>query len=81
MDEKFELWLNVKITDHVLAEKLQSMCEADKRTRSNFVRLLIANEFDARTLAQEKNSMKKAHSRRNNHGGRDGNGASFSGTT
>jgi hypothetical protein len=81
MDQKFELWLNVKITDRALAKKLESMCEADKRTRSNFVRLLIANEFDARTSAQEKNPMKKAHSRRSTHSGRDGNGSSFSGTT
>ncbi len=52
MNNKFELWLNVKITDRTLAEQLEVMCEADKRTRSDFVRLLIAKEFNERVTSQ-----------------------------
>lgn len=52
MDNKFELWLNVKITERALAEQLEVMCEADKRTRSDFVRLLIAKEFNERVANQ-----------------------------
>jgi hypothetical protein len=52
MNEKFELWLNVKITDRTLVEKLESMREVDKRTRSDFVRLLIVKEFDERVALQ-----------------------------
>jgi hypothetical protein len=52
MDNKFELWLNVKITERALAEQLEVMCKADKRTRSDFVRLLIAKEFNERVADQ-----------------------------
>jgi len=52
MDNKFELWLNVKITERALAEQLEVMCKADKRTRSGFVRLLIAKEFNERVADQ-----------------------------
>jgi len=58
MNGKFELWLNVKITERALAEQLEVMCKADKRTRSDFVRLLIAKEFDARTASSEKKPIK-----------------------
>jgi len=52
MDNKFELWLNVKITERALAKQLEVMCKADKRTRSDFVRLLIAKEFNERVADQ-----------------------------
>ncbi len=52
MSKKFELWLNIKITDLTLVEKLEAMRKADKRTRSDFVRLLIAKEFDERAAIQ-----------------------------
>ena len=52
MDNKFKLWLNVKITERALAKQLEVMCKADKRTRSDFVRLLIAKEFNERVADQ-----------------------------
>lgn len=52
MKNNFEFWLNVKITDRTLAEQLEVMCEADKRTRSDFVRLLISKEFNERVASQ-----------------------------
>jgi|GEM_PF-5328144 len=56
MNNKFEFWLNVKITDRVLAEQLEAMRKTDKRTRSDFVRLLIAKEFNERVALQAQGS-------------------------
>ena len=47
-DTTFEQWVNVKITDKQLADKLDAMCESDERDRSKFIRWLIDQEWKRR---------------------------------
>ena len=54
MDQKFVTWVNIKISDRELLEQLDAMCEADERSRSDFMRRLVKHEFARRAanLAQ-----------------------------
>ena len=50
MDEKFKAWVNIKITDKVLLEQLDAMCQEDSRSRSDFLRLLVKKEWQIRCV-------------------------------
>jgi metal-responsive CopG/Arc/MetJ family transcriptional regulator len=50
MDEKFKAWVNIKITDKVLLEQLDAMCQEDSRSRSDFLRLLVKKEWQIRRV-------------------------------
>lgn len=54
-EDNFVTWVNIKISDRELLEKLDAMCEADDRSRSYFLRQLVKQEFARRTakLAQD----------------------------
>jgi metal-responsive CopG/Arc/MetJ family transcriptional regulator len=47
-EEKYEVWVHVKITEKELAEQLDAMVESDQLDRSKMVRRLIRQEWNRR---------------------------------